>query len=167
MRIDSGDTQLLASQRRSESNAGTGATGASSFSSVLAEKLQQTTGSLATSHESVQAEPLDFTNMTASTLFETVNGLIRSGQLDLDDTTSLVGMMSPSSALAKVNYDGAAVAYEDKAVDFFAKIQAGIEGALSRNEKGSAAGLQRAADALARFQGQSVTRIGTGLDAQA
>jgi hypothetical protein len=46
------------------------------------------------------SEKLDFTKMTAHKLHESIGHLIRSGQVDLDESTSLVGMMSPSSPLA-------------------------------------------------------------------
>ncbi len=59
--------------------------------------------------------------------------------------------MAPT-ALSKVVYDGTAPASSHQPMNVFSKIQEGIDGALSRNERASAENLQRAADALLHFQ---------------
>lgn len=100
-----------------------------------------------------EPETYDFTNITSGDLLETVNGLIRDGQMDLDETSSLLGFMG-NSPLSAVNPNGPVSAKANAAFDVFAKIEEGIMGALSRNETQSAEGLRQAADALRRFQGQ-------------
>ena len=94
----------------------------------------------------------DFADMTPKDLLETMNGLIRDGQMDLDETTALVGMIP--SPLSRVDYDGTMPAAFDQPCDFFEKIEQGIAAATSRNDRQSVESLRRAADALARFQGQ-------------
>jgi hypothetical protein len=58
-----------------------------------------------------------------------------------------------------VNYDGLPAEYSDVAVNFFEIINEKIEGALSRNEKDTAAGLKRASDILSKFQGYTSRKI--------
>lgn len=149
MQIDSRTSALFSSQPAEKPKAGEQAGGAS-FAAIMAEKLQAVGGN-STSGPAASVEKYDFTNMTPKALQETVNSLISKGQLDLDDTTSLLGMM-PGTALSKVNYDGTAPTGADTPMNVFSKIQSALEGALSRNETDSAAGLRRAAQALAKFQ---------------
>lgn len=100
----------------------------------------------------------DFTHMLRNELLETLNGLIHSGDLTLDDTTSRLGFMG-SSPLLKVDYDGLPLENGDVPMNVFEHIKASLEGALSRNETGSVEGLQRAAAALARFQKNEVSTL--------
>lgn len=98
-----------------------------------------------------ESDKFDFTHITANELHKTVGGLIRSGQMDLGESSSLLGFMG-ASPLDKVSYDGSAPAQGDEPFNAFQRIQDAIEGVLSRNEVQSAEGLQTAYDALARFQ---------------
>lgn len=102
--------------------------------------------------EGVQPQPQlqrhDFHHITPTQLRDTVNELIVSGQMDLDETSSLLGFMP--SPLAAV--EGTVYVHDDAPIDVFAKIQAAIEGALSRFEWRSADGLRAAAAALQRHQ---------------
>ncbi len=119
-----------------------------SFATALAENTQE-------ANRNTTVKPLekyDFSNMTPIEFRDTINELISAGQLTLDNTSPLLGMMP--SPLSKVHFDGAMPASAYQAVNFFAKIQEGIDGALSRNEKKSAEGLHQAANALRRIQGQ-------------
>lgn len=150
MKIDSGAAHLQATQALQKRLSGEPANGESSFAAIMAEQVRPAVDSK-TSAPVAPTEKYDFTNMTPRVLKETVNGLIRSGKMDLDDTSSLLGMM-PATPLSKVNYDGTAPAGADTPVNFFTKLQSAIEATLSRNETVSAASLQRAANALARFQ---------------
>ena len=155
MKIDNAASYLFA-QRAQGTNAAARADGAASFAATLAEKTQAASSNGA-STPAAQFEKFDFTNMTPKALHETVNSLIRSGQMDLDESSSLLGFMAPS-ALSKVSYDGNAPASSNQSMNVFSKIQEGIEGALSRNEQKNVESLQRAADALLRFQGQ-ISRV--------
>jgi hypothetical protein len=153
MKIETGAAHLFNSQP-TQANTAKNANQSSSFAAIMAEKLQQTTASSTTAAKTTEtsgAGKYDFTNISRNELLETVNGLIGSGHLTLDDTSSLLGMMG-SSPLQKVNYDGKPLEGGDIPMNVFARIQEGIEGARSRNETSSIAGLQRAAEALAQFQ---------------
>lgn len=157
MKVESGATTLFNSQR-TQANAGKSADQSSAFAAIMAEKLQAVAGNAASdkTSESDESKKYDFTHISRNELFETVNGLIRSGDLTLDDTGSLLGMMG-TSPLLKVDYDGLPIEGGDTPMNVFTRIQEGIEGALSRNETGSVEGLQRAAAALARFQKNEVS----------
>ncbi|GKW10020.1 MULTISPECIES: hypothetical protein [Pectobacterium] len=153
MKIGTGEHGLLA-HRASSANLAAQAGNQTSFAAILAGKTQEasvnrTSGSIS------EVKKYDFTNMTPQELNETVNSLIQNGQMDLDESSSLLGFMAPT-ALSKVVYDGTAPASPRQPMNVFSKIQEGIDGALSRNEKASAEGLQRAADALLRFQDKVV-----------
>lgn len=92
----------------------------------------------------------DFTNMTRSELRDTVNALIKSGRMTLDESTGLVGIMGPA-----ITTSGAAASssYDQQRVDAFAMLRMGIDGAKSRNEDRSAASYSLALNALQRLQG--------------
>lgn len=110
---------------------------ASSFADVMAQSA---------------SDKFDFTNMTPTALHDTVGSLIRSGKLDLDETTGLVGMMNPSSPLNKVSYDGLPAAVAHAPINVLDQLQDGIAAALARNETDTARSLQLARQALARYQ---------------
>lgn len=124
-----------------------------SFSQILAEQSQRSFESNGADANLKEGDKIDFTNMTPRKLYETVGWLTRTGQMDLDESCALIGMMSSSSPLLKVNYDGLPFDYSDSPVNFFEKIQSSISGARSRNERSTVEGLQRAATALSLFQG--------------
>lgn len=121
--------------------------GTASFVDALT-KSQEAFGS---SVAADRTEKYDFTNMTPRTMRETMNSLIHNGQMTLEESTPLMAMIP--SPLSKVNYDGSMPASFDQSWDFFSKIQDGITGALSRNEKASADRMQQTYDVLMRLQG--------------
>lgn len=154
MKVDSGFAHSVIGLRGQRSTVeATKESTSDSFSKILAEQSQRSSESKGESANLKEDDKLDFTNMTPSKLHETVGWLTRTGQMDLDESSALVGMMSSSSPLSKVNYDGLPFDYSDSPVNFFEKIQNSISGARSRNEQSSVEGLQRAATALSRFQG--------------
>ncbi|AYH15223.1 hypothetical protein GMW39_03635 [Pectobacterium parmentieri] len=153
MKIESGENNLF-THRASIANSTVQTSSRASFAAILAGKTQETSVNNAPA-SSAKTKQYDFTNMTPQELNETVNSLIQSGQMDLDESTSLLGFMAPT-ALSKVVYDGTAPVSSRQPMNVFSKIQEGIDGALSRNEKASAESLQRAADALLRFQDKAV-----------
>lgn len=157
MKVETGANTLFDSQR-TQANAGKTAGPSASFAAIMAERLQAAAGSMASDKagDTRDAERYDFTHMSRNELLEKVNGLIRTGDLALDDTTSLLGMMG-SSPLLKVNYDGKPVEGGDVPMNVFTRIREGIEGARSRNETDSIAGLQRAAEALMKFHEPGIT----------
>lgn len=99
----------------------------------------------------------DFSGMSPAQMRDTVNRLIRSGDLSLDETGSLLSIMAPPSARLRV--DGAQVSaaeaerIDNTPVDAFAILREGIAGARWRNDSASEAALTRAIAALQRVQG--------------
>jgi hypothetical protein len=148
MKIENKANYQLTNRVQTENPRGPDTT--ASFVTVLAGKTKGDSGN-SCSVSAAKTETYDFSNITPKALRETVNGLIRSGQLNLDETSSLLGMMAPT----QIGTDGSFTTTSDSPVDVFAKIQAGIEGALSRNDIQIEEYLQRAADALLRYQGQT------------
>lgn len=121
-----------------------------SFSEALKGKVEEGAG---------HRDPYDFTNVTAKQLHEKVGSLIQSGQMDLGDSSSLLGFMG-GSPLDMVNYDGTSPGLGAAPFNAFTRIQEAIAGVLSRNEKESAESLQKAYNALAQLQGQSANSGG-------
>jgi len=99
----------------------------------------------------------DFSNMTPAQMRDAVNRMIRSGELSLDETGSLLSIMAPPSARLKV--DGTTVSkaegeqIDNTPVDAFAKLRDGIAGARWRNDSAAEAALSRTLAALQRVQG--------------
>jgi hypothetical protein len=118
-----------------------------SFVAVLAGKTQGDSGNSSTV-SAAKAETYDFSNISPKALREAFNRLIREGQMDPDETSSLLCMMAPF----QIGTDGTVTATCDSPENVFAKIQAGIEGALSRNDNQSVENLLRTADTLLRYQ---------------
>lgn len=97
---------------------------------------------------------LDFTNMTPRQLQGTINNLIKSGKLSLDDSSALVGMVP--TALSKVHYDGHAPTAYEQPSNIIARIQDGIEGARSRGDTANVDSLMKALGALQKLQGSVI-----------
>jgi hypothetical protein len=97
----------------------------------------------------------DFTNMSPAQMQQTINGLIRSGKMSFDDSSSLVGMIPTALAWAgggtpsAVELDSA----RNTPIDFLATLQAGIAGAQSRGDTHNAETLTRAFEVLRSLQG--------------
>ncbi|MCI4235513.1 hypothetical protein F6X50_03685 [Dickeya dianthicola] len=157
MKIDSGEYSLLVNQRSQANNATRRPEETSAFAALLAANISASSpASQPTTVSSAQAESYDFTRMTPTALHESVNRLVRSGQLDLDQTTPLVGMMGATD-LSDAGVTGAAsLAYSEQPMNVFNNLQENMAVAISRNDHQSADGLQRTIDALRRLQGQSV-----------
>ena len=144
MKIDSGAGHLFASQR-AQVNLTRGAESPSSFAAALVAKTQP-----AQAAQGVQN--YDFSNMSPQELKGVMNDLVGSGRMSFDESSSLLGLIP--SPLSKVNYDGGMPDSFYQPLNLFTKIQEGIEGAISRNEKGSAENSQLAFDTLMRLQGE-------------
>ncbi|MBN9599758.1 MAG: hypothetical protein J0G28_08805 [Afipia sp.] len=99
----------------------------------------------------------DFSSMSPAQMRDTVNRLIRSGDLSLDETGNLLSIMAPPSARLRV--DGTQVPateaerIDNTPVDAFAMLREGIAGARWRNDSASEAALTRTIAALQRVQG--------------
>ncbi|UAY98283.1 hypothetical protein [Dickeya dadantii] len=158
MKIDSEEYNLLVNQRSQADNATRRTEETSAFAALLAANINASSPtSQPVTASSAQADTYDFTRMTPTALHESVNRLIRSGQLDLDQTTPLVGMMG-STELSNAGVMGtSALTYSEQPMNVFNNLQQNMAVALSRNDSQSADGLQRTIDALRRLQGQTIT----------
>lgn len=118
---------------------------------------QDTSGDMAAAGTASRVARYDFSNMTPAQMRDAVNRMIRSGELDLHDTGSLLSVMAPPSARLKV--DGTKVSaaegerIDNTPVDAFAKLREGIAGARWRNDSASEAALSQTLAALQRVQG--------------
>jgi len=96
----------------------------------------------------------DFSNMTRKELADWVNGMIKSGQMSLDESTTFVSMT------LKIPVDavqGQSIALDDQEkVNFLAKAQQGIGGALERHDDRLLAELQSAIRTMRQHQGDAV-----------
>lgn len=153
MKIESGAGYLLAS-RNIQARSPTGSVEKTSFAAVLATKAPTVTGagSVQAAEDVKDVKSLDFSNMTPRDALKVVNKLVLSGQMTLDESSSLLGIIP--SPLSKVMYDGLIPESFNQPCNLFEKLQAGLEGAVSRHETASAANMQRGIDALMRFQGK-------------
>ncbi len=103
---------------------------------------------------------LDFSNMTRSELRNTVNALIKSGKLSLNDTLGVTLMMGPPLKMGP----GGTVSIgpdSDSKMDVLLSLQARIDGAKSRDDDKAASMFSQTLTALERLQGTVV-----GLDLQ-
>ncbi|MEI7377005.1 hypothetical protein [Dickeya chrysanthemi] len=156
MKIDTGENSLLVNQRSQVNNAIHRKEETSAFAALLAANIS----ALSPTSQSTTAQPeaYDFTRITPTALHESVGRLIRSGQLDLDQTTPLVGMMG-STELANASAVGtSSLGYSnsEQPMNVFNNLQQNMAVALSRNDRQSADDLQRTLDALRLLQGQNV-----------
>lgn len=92
----------------------------------------------------------DFTHMTRGNMLETVNQLIKSGQMNLDEASSLVFLMGP-----KMTASGEFVDASNEPVDFIAS----LKNSLAYNQSiGNSSAIfydTKALDALERLQGKN------------
>lgn len=65
-----------------------------SMQKINNNEIKNASSSLLTTGENGGMKRLDFTNMSRSNMRETVNNLIKSGQMNLDESSSLLGLMS-------------------------------------------------------------------------
>lgn len=91
----------------------------------------------------------DFTNMTRGQLRETVNNLIKNGEMSLDESSSLVFMMGP-----KLTESGNLIDASNEKVDAFALLKQSIAYNQSIGNSAAAFYDNNALNALERFQGK-------------
>lgn len=132
----------------------TSSTGETSFAMVLDRAVQT---------DRKQDKPggaYDFSAVTRQQLHGLVNDLIKHGQMSLDESSPLVGMMGP-----RISADGSGrVSWGEPegSMDVFAKLQAGIEWASSRGEYRNAERYLETVEALKRLQGTALEGVGDG-----
>ena len=102
----------------------------------------------------------DFSSMSPAQMRSTVNDLIRSGKMTLDEASPLLGMMgSPASRWAGSGSPPADEAYrmDNQPIDAFATLRAGLTGAQSRGDSRNVEALGQTLDALLRLQGTTAS----------
>lgn len=101
----------------------------------------------------------DFSSMSPAQMRSTVNDLIRSGKMTIDETMPLLGMMGPPASLWAGSGSPPAEAYrmDNEPIDAFATLRAGINGAQSRGDRRNVEALGQTLDALLRFQGNTAS----------
>lgn len=116
-------------------------------------RISQAARALAT--ESAEGgETYDFSNMSPQQLLQTMNELIKSGKMTVDETSSLIGLIP--TAISKVQYDGEVPAAYYEPTNFFAKLQQAMAyDEYSHNEQGVIYD-RKALAALERFQGTKI-----------
>ena len=97
----------------------------------------------------------DFTNMSPAQMQGTMNGLIRSGRMSFDDSSSLVGMIPTALAWAGGGTPSAEEldSARNTPMDFLATLQAGIADAQWRGDTRNAETLTRTLEVLQSLQG--------------
>jgi hypothetical protein len=114
----------------------------------------------ATTGDSGGIKRADFSSMTRKELLDWVNGQIKSGQMTLDESTTFVSM---TVSIPVDAVQGQSMGIDDREkVDFLAKAQQGIGGAIANHDDQLLARLQSAIRTMQQHQGDAV-----GVDMQA
>ena len=109
----------------------------------------------------------DFTNMTAQQMASTMNNLISTGKMSVDQSTSLVGEIGFAGAgmqfVPSANGGAPEVVSpnstsENKTANFIALLQSGMESAKSRNDTAEAESMESALNVLLSYQGTPITK---------
>jgi hypothetical protein len=139
----------------------TGTSATSSYAAPVANRSQKTESA---SDDAIANAPAgistyDFSSMSPSQMRSTVNDLIRSGKMTLDESSPLLGMMGPPASLWAGSGSPPAEAYrmDDQPIDAFAKLKAGINGAQSTGDSRNVEALGKTLDALLRLQGTTAS----------
>ena len=149
MKIDTATSQLYASQSAQLSTAGRN--NAASFTAALSTA---TTGTSSTS-DAQGTKQADFTSMTRQEMQEWSNDQIRSGKMSLDDGMPFMAMVMKIPVSGGTG--GQLQATNDgERIDFTQKVRAGIEGALSRNDKVTLKMLESAMKTMQQHQGETI-----------
>lgn len=139
----------------------TGTSVTSSYASPGANRSQKTASASSASVANAGAgiSTYDFSSMSPSQMRSTVNDLIRSGKMTLDESSPLLGMMgSPASRWAGSGSPPAeAYRMDNQPIDAFATLRAGINGAQSRGDRRNVEALGQTLDALLRLQGTTAS----------
>jgi len=135
MRIDAGISQTYIQQRQQTSNPTSVATQAPSSAQESADEAQP-------------LNRVDFTNMTNQELFDWMNGEIKAGRMSFEESSPFLAM----TINIPVNGDMPAELDNTTRHNFVEKIQAGIEGADSRNDDDTLARLESALKIVRAYQ---------------
>ena len=134
----------------------------SSYAAPGANRSQKTASasSDAVANAGAGISTYDFSSMSPAEMRSTVNDLIRSGKMTLDESSPLLGMMSPPAS--RLAGGGSAPADEanrmdNQPIDAFATLRAGITGAQSRGDRRNVEALGQTLDALLRLQGTTAS----------
>ena len=140
----------------------TGTSVTSSYAAPGANRFQKTESASgdAVANAGAGIATYDFSSMSPAQMRSTVNDLIRSGKMTLDESGPLLGMMSPPAL--RWAGSGSASADEDnrmdnQPIDAFATLRAGITGAQSRGDRRNVEALGQTLDALLRLQGTTAS----------
>lgn len=126
--------------------------GAKAAESVVGEK---TAASGAGTQKKKDGSGIDFTNITPERMLQTVNDLIKRGQMSLDESSSLLGFMSPFS----LTTSGELKPMEQRPVDVIAGVKKLIEYNQSVDNKPGVYYGTLALNALQRLQGSAGVNI--------
>lgn len=95
----------------------------------------------------------DFSSMTRKELLDWVNGMLKSGQMSFDDSSTFVSM---TVSIPVDAVQGQSLGLDDQEkVNFLAKAQQGIGGALERHDDRLLAALQSAIRTMQQHQGDA------------
>jgi hypothetical protein len=123
------------------------------FAANLADKIATSqAASVRTTEETKGGGTYDFTNISPNNMLNTINSLIKSGQMSLDESSSLIAMM-PISPLAGANFGSGKSDAANQPMNFFSSLERMI--AFNKYIHNDAAVIydQKALSALERFQG--------------
>ena len=151
MRVESGTNYLNTNQQTQISNNKASAP----FSGFMVQETKDTAATPSAKAESSKVDTYDFTSMTPIDIHEAMSKLIRSGQMDLDQSTAMLGLTSSLSPLSRVDYDGTAP-YSAAPINVFAALQKNFDAQMSRSEIVAAGYTKKAIDALNSLQGTPV-----------
>lgn len=139
----------------------TGTSVTSSYASPGANRSQksESASSASVANAGAGISTYDFSSMSPSQMRSTVNDLIRSGKMTLDESGPLLGMMgSPASRWAGSGSPPAeAYRMDNEPIDAFATLRAGLTGAQSRRDSRNVEALGQTLDALLRLQGTTAS----------
>ncbi|MDB5502285.1 MAG: hypothetical protein JWR89_2187 [Tardiphaga sp.] len=134
----------------------------SSYAAQGANRSQKTesASSASVANGGAGVSAYDFSSMSPAQMRNTVNDLIRSGKMTLDESGGLLGMMSPPAS-RWAGSGGPSAEESDRLdnqpFDAFATLRAGITGAQSRGDDRNVEALGKTLDALLRLQGTTAS----------
>jgi hypothetical protein len=135
---------------------------ASSYAAPSASRSQkaESGSSASVANAGAGISTYDFSSMSPAQMRSTVNDLIRSGKMTLDESSPLLGMMSPpASRWAGSGSPSAdeASRMDNQPIDVFATLRAGMTGAQSRGDRRNVEALGQTLDALLGLQGTTAS----------
>ena len=142
---------LANSPQRQQTSTSTTATSATSTASLADKTTISQAARDRAAEETKGGSTYDFTNMTPNNMLSTINSLIKSGQMSLDESSSLVAMM-PISPLAAANSGSGTPDAANQPMNFFSGLEKMIAFDKSIHNDAGVIYAQKALSALERFQ---------------